>query len=88
MMWSKTLTAVLLTLAYTASAETYDYIIGEGSPSSCACDLTTSALVGGGSTGLTVAGRLTEDPNVSVLVLEAGEAYVVSVRELVKQLLK
>ena len=29
-------------------------------------------VVGGGTSGLVVAARLTEDPNVSVLVIEAG----------------
>jgi choline dehydrogenase-like flavoprotein len=30
-------------------------------------------VVGGGTAGLAVAARLTEDPNISVAVLEAGE---------------
>lgn len=33
-------------------------------------------IVGGGPSGLTVANRLSEDPNVNVLVLEAGPADV------------
>lgn len=33
-------------------------------------------VVGGGPSGLTVANRLSEDPNVNVLVLEAGPADV------------
>ncbi|KAF2765194.1 alcohol oxidase [Teratosphaeria nubilosa] len=32
-------------------------------------------ICGGGLTGLTVASRLTEDPNISVLVIEAGEDH-------------
>ena len=31
-------------------------------------------IVGGGTTGLVVANRLTENPNISVLVIEAGDS--------------
>jgi choline dehydrogenase len=33
-------------------------------------------VVGGGTAGCVVAGRLAENPNVSVLVIEAGPKYV------------
>lgn len=32
-------------------------------------------IVGGGTSGLTVANRLSEDPDISVLVLEYGHVY-------------
>lgn len=36
-------------------------------------------VVGGGTAGCTVAGRLAENPKVSVLVIEAGKKYVVTI---------
>jgi choline dehydrogenase len=33
-------------------------------------------VVGGGTAGNVVAGRLAENPNVSILVVEAGPGYV------------
>jgi choline dehydrogenase-like flavoprotein len=33
-------------------------------------------VIGGGTSGLVVAARLTEDANISVLVLEAGENHL------------
>lgn len=37
-------------------------------------------VVGGGTSGLVVAARLTEDPNVQVLVLEAGQDHLADPR--------
>ncbi len=33
-------------------------------------------IIGGGKSGLVVANRLSEDPNVQILVLEAGENHL------------
>lgn len=37
-------------------------------------------IIGGGTSGLTVATRLSEDPEVHVLVLEAGENHLTDLR--------
>jgi choline dehydrogenase-like flavoprotein len=37
--------------------------------------LTPYSIIGGGTAGLTIAARLTEDPQTSVLVLEAGNDH-------------
>lgn len=55
----------------------YDYIIGKASYFiNYTCQLKNLIFhfvsVGGGSAGAIVASRLTEDPNISVLLLEAG----------------
>ena len=33
-------------------------------------------VIGGGTSGLVVASRLSEDPHVQILVIEAGESYL------------
>lgn len=38
-------------------------------------ELILSSIIGGGTAGLTIAARLTENPQTSVLVLEAGNDH-------------
>lgn len=45
------------------------------SPYSVLCNYLTREIIGGGTAGLTVAERLSEDPTVSVAVIEAGGFY-------------
>ena len=39
-------------------------------------DVFDFVVIGGGTAGLVVAARLTENPNVNVVVLEAGDSYI------------
>ncbi|KAK0496288.1 GMC oxidoreductase-domain-containing protein [Armillaria luteobubalina] len=63
-MISRAFATTILLCASSALAKSYDYVIDD--------DSSAHVLVGGGTAGLTLAGRLTEDSKVTVLVLEAG----------------
>ncbi|KAF2851574.1 GMC oxidoreductase [Plenodomus tracheiphilus IPT5] len=63
---------VLVTLLRLATAFTTVQVQGDSSNGTNTYDY---VIVGGGVTGLVVANRLTENDNVSVLVIEAGGAY-------------
>jgi hypothetical protein len=70
----------MLTLADDIADQQFDYIIcGETLGRSTRSRTNLMLSLGGGTAGLTVAARLTEDPNVNVLVL--GEPRGVSCSE-------
>ncbi|KAJ7122979.1 alcohol oxidase [Mycena epipterygia] len=68
MFFLSVLTALVLARCSTAAS---DHVSNPSSSSSF-----TYVIVGGGTAGLTLAARLSEDASVSVLVLEAGEAHL------------
>lgn len=56
---------------------TFDYVVSSTRVPIMEKDMLTHdwQIVGGGTAGLTIAARLTEDPNLSVAVVEAGGFY-------------
>ena len=57
-----------------SALESYDYVyVGAFCYVETLLSLTGDSVIGGGTAGLTLANRLTENPKTSVIVLEAGE---------------
>lgn len=79
-MLSKTfLAASVLYLARSAYAAEADQAESKTEPQKKAGDGTFDyVIVGGGTGGLAMAARLSEDPNVSVAVIEAGSYYQIT----------
>jgi len=67
---------VLLEKPQDLSKADYDFIIVGGMYQTPYIETVHSGMLPGGTAGAVIANRLTENPNVSVLVLEAGNAYV------------
>lgn len=50
-------------------------LLAQAAPTDSSAKAFDYVIVGGGTAGLTVASRLSEDPTVSVAVIEAGDFY-------------